>query len=37
MHGLTTETETVEALTAPLKLIIPELLESSSEPVTSIP
>ena len=35
--GLTTEAEMVEALTAPLKVIIPELLESSSEPVTSIP
>ena len=35
--GLATEAETVEALTTKLKVIIPELLECSGKPATSIP
>lgn len=35
--GLATEAETVEALTAKLKVIIPELLECGGNPATSIP
>ena len=35
--GLATEAETVEALTTKLKIIIPELLECSGNPATSIP
>ncbi len=37
LPGLATEADTVEALTIKLKTIIPELLECSGQPATSIP